>query len=271
MQIKNSVKKLWNYKEVANSFNISAAQLGAIDEKHIENFINCYFPEKKKTIVDLGIGAGRELEWVTKVKNIQSILGVDYSKAMLNVCKNNISKRNFKTKIKLIHKDIIYLNKKDIEDNGTIKIFLCLLNTFGNNERKEQIKILNSLRKLMKNKDLLIMTLYKYPKEIKIPKKLLKQIPKHLKGREDKKMYEVLDYVFVSFLWQIYYQKHKKIPVFWYNEKTKNIEVYVGKKLMYISHRWNKKEIKEIHKKANLKIKKIIDGDFMYVSVAEKK
>ncbi len=271
MQVKNSVKKLWSCKEVANSFNFGAAQLGAIDEKHIERFINSYYPGQKKTIVDLGIGTGRELCWLDKVKNTKSIVGVDYSKAMLDVCRGNITKGKFKTGVRLVHSDITKLKKIDLGRNNTIKIFLFLLNSFGNNEREEQIKILNSVWKLMGERDLLIMTLYKYPEKLKIPKELLKQIPKHLKGYEDKKTYEVLDYVFVSFLWQNYYKKYGKIPVFWYNEKTKNIEVYVGKKLMYISHRWNKKEIREIHGETKLRIKKIIEGDFMYVSIAEKK
>lgn len=269
--IRNSVKELWSDKEVANSYNISAAQLGSIDEKHIEKFINSYFPKEKKTIVDLGIGGGRELVWLDKVKNVQKVIGVDYSKAMIDACKKNIAEKKIKVKVSLIHKDILQLDKEDISGTGgSIKIFLFLLNSLGNNIREEQIRILNSVKKLMERKDLLIMTLYKYPEKLRISKEFLEEIPRHLDSYEKKKVYEILDYVFVPFLWQIYYRKYKKIPVFWYNKETKNVEVYIGKKLVFMSHRWDEKEIKDVHQVANLKIKKIIDGDLMYISIAEK-
>ena len=75
--------------------------------------------KKNDTIIDLGSGSGRILYYLLN-KKYKNLIGVEYSKKLINISKNN---PNFnKKKIKLINKDFTKYNipKKT-------KVILCMI------------------------------------------------------------------------------------------------------------------------------------------------
>src|SRR3990167_10802080 len=72
--------------EEYHKFFLSEFPSGVVDEKHVARFFNAYLPKRRKTIVDLGIGTGREMVWIDKLRNCSQIIGLDYSLPMVKFC-----------------------------------------------------------------------------------------------------------------------------------------------------------------------------------------
>jgi len=272
------MEKIWKHRETPKHYfnyfynEISKRMAGVKDEKYIVGFVNNFNPKKNKIIVNLGIGPGRELPWLVKLKNISEIIGVDYSPAMLSFCKKQAEK--YKKKITLIKDNFFTLKKlsKIVKKEKKPIIFICLLNTIGNFTEKKRIKILKIFKRLMQKQDRLILTVYKPIEKVRIN---IKRFPPHLRpvSKEDiSKLYEIMICAVAGFFWDSAFTYYEgKMPQFGYNKRTRDLTVHVERKKIYISHRFTEKEIKELHKKANLKIEKLIEGKLMFIVVSKNK
>lgn len=259
---------IWKSKKAAElwhqDFSLKGKGSGIIDEKYVENYIAS---KRKVKVVSLGVGTGRELEWLNKLKNIREIIGIDYSQSMLDVCKEVAKKCH--TRVSLIKDNLLSLKKfaKFIKGEKSPLIFVCLINTLGNFEEKDREKVLKKVNGLMKRKDRLILCLYKRPERIKTKMFLPRQIK--IKGNSEReiKLGEAIEYAFYKFWWSPILDRYRRLPRFWYDDKTNNITIYVGKKKILISHRFSGEEIKELCQEAKLKIEKLIEGKFMWVVI----
>jgi ubiquinone/menaquinone biosynthesis C-methylase UbiE len=257
---------IWKHEKAARLYTkgITGRFSGPVDEKYVKDYINSKGNVK---VVSLGIGPGRELNWLDKLKNLKEVVGIDNSPAMLNVCKKVAGK--CKVKVNLIKDNFLYLKKfkKLIEDEKLSLIYICLMNTFGNFSLKEKEKILKNLRNLMKNEDRLILCLYKRPERIKAEMFLPPQIKiKGNSGREIK-LGTLIEYGGLEYFWPPILEKYHRLPRFWYNEKTNDVTIYVGKEKIFISHRFSEEEIKNLAEIAKLKIEELIEGKFMWVVI----
>jgi len=247
-------------------------KLDVVDERYLIEFIKNHRPRTEKVIVDLGIGPGRELEWIDGLDDVKTIIGVDFSKPMLDFCKN-IAKKYLK-RIVLIQEDFRDLNKtkKVIKDRAIPAIFICLVNTLGNFPHRDRLKVLRVVRRVMKKDDRLVLMLYKLPRDMRIDGTALKRIPSHLrpKGYDIMKYLELIDYSFQNWIWDPVVEIFGSPPIITYDEDSQDIAAYVGEKKVFGSHRWSMGEIRKLHKEANLKIDRMIEGDYAYVVVSKK-
>jgi len=255
---------IWKHKKVGELYTkeVSLKVEGVVDEKYVKDYIS-----KKGNIkaISLGIGGGRELNWLDKLKNVKEVIGIDYSPDFLDVCEK--LSRKCKVKVICFKDNLFFLKKfkKFIKKEKLPLIYICLLNTLGNFTIKEREKVLRNVRGLMKKKDRLVLCLYKRPEKIKAKIFLPRQIK--IKGNSGRrvKLGTLLEYGALEFLWLPILEKYHQLPRFWYNEKTDDVTIYVGKEKILISHRFSEEEIKKLAQKAKLKIEKLIEGKFMYV------
>jgi len=119
----------------------------------------------------------------------------------------------------------------------------------------------------MKKGDKLVLCLYKRPERIKTKIKLPPQIK--IKGNSGRrvKLGTLIEYGCLDFFWLPILEKYHQLPRFWYNEKTDDVTIYVGKEKVLISHRFSKEEIKKLAQNAKFKIEKLIEGKFMWVVI----
>lgn len=259
----------WKHKKATEFYNktILEKASGVIDEKYVKDFIAS---KKNVKVVSLGIGSGRELNWLDKLKNIKEVIGIDYSLDFLDICERVAAK--CKVKVSCIRDNLFSLKKlkKFIKKEKLPLIFICLLNTLGNFTLQQREKVSKNVKNLMKRKDRLILCLYKRPKRIKAKIFLPSQIK--IKGNSGRKVKlgTLIEYGGLEFFWLPILEKYHKLPRFWYNEKTDDVTIYVGKEKILISHRFSKEEIKKLAKITKLKIEKLIEGKFMWVVILKK-
>jgi len=257
---------IWKHKKADELYSkkVSEEASGVRDEKYVKDYIAS---KRNVKVVSLGIGSGRELKWLDKLKNIKEVIGVDYSLDFLEICAREAEK--YKVKVVCIKDNLFSLKKfeKFIKKEKLPLIYICLLNTLGNFTQKEREKILRNVRNLMKKKDRLILCLYKRPERIKAKTKLPPQI--QIKGNSGRKVKlgTLIEYGCLEFFWLPILEKYHQLPRFWYNEKTDDVTIYVGKEKILISHRFSEEEIKKLAQIANLKIEKLIEGKFMYIVI----
>jgi len=255
---------IWKRKKAAELYHktVFLKASGVVDEKYVKDYI---LSKRNVKVVSLGVGSGRELSWLDKLRNIKEVIGIDYSSDFLEICRKVAKK--CKVKVSCVKDNLFSLKKfkKFIKDERLPLIYICLLNTLGNFTQKEREKVLRNVRNLMKKKDRLVLCLYKRPEKIKIKIKLPSLIkPKGNSGRRVK-LSTLIEYGGLEFFWVSILEKYHRLPRFWYNEKTDDVTIYVGKEKILISHRFSDEEIKELAKIAKLKIEKLIEGKFMYV------
>jgi ubiquinone/menaquinone biosynthesis C-methylase UbiE len=257
---------IWKHKKATELWckEISLKGSGIVDEKYVKEYIAS---KRNVKVVSLGIGSGRELNWLDKLRNIKGVIGIDYSPDFLDICRKVADK--CKVKVICIKDNLFSLKrfKRFIKNERLPLIYICLLNTLGNFTQKEREKVLKNVRNLMKRRDRLVLCLYKRPERIKAKIKLPSQIK--IKGNSGSriKLGTLIEYGGLEFLWIPILEKYHQLPRFWYNEKTDDVTIYVGKEKILISHRFSKEEIKELAKIAKLKIEKIIEGKFMWVVI----
>jgi len=257
---------IWKHKKAAELYTeaISREVRGPVDEKYVKDYIGS---KRSIKVVSLGIGSGRELNWLDKFKNVKEVIGIDYSPDFLEICRKVAEKCRVKV---ICFKDNLFsLNKfkRFIRKENLPLIFICLLNTLGNFIQKEREEVLKNVRRLMKNKDRLILCLYKRPERIKAKISLPPQIK--IKGSSGRKVKlgTLLEYGALEFIWIPILEKYHQPPRFWYNEETDDVTIYVNGKKILISHRFSEEEIKEMAQIAKLKIEKLIEGKFMWVVI----
>jgi len=257
----------WKHKKAVKLYHkkFSKGSSGVTDEKHIKEFITTL--KKGVKVVSLGIGSGRELNWLDELKNVKEIIGIDYSDDFLNICREVAAE--CKIRVTLIKDNLFSLRKlKRVVKNEKLPlIYVCLINTLGNFEEKERKKVLKNVKNLMRKKDRLILALYKRPNEIKTRMFLPPQI--RLRGGLERKIKlgTLIEYSHFDFFWLSTFEKYHCFPRFWYNDKTDDVTVYVGKEKILISHRFSKEEIKELAQKTKFKIEKLIEGKFMWTTI----
>jgi len=257
---------IWKHKKVTEIWHkeISLKGSGIVDEKYVKDYI---LKRGKVKIVSLGIGSGRELVWLDKLKNIEEVIGIDYSSDFLDICRKVAKK--YKVKASCIKDNFFSLKKfkKLVRNENLPLIYICLLNTLGNFATKEREKVLKNVRNLMKKKDRLILCLYKRHERIKVKISLPPQIK--IKGNSGRriKLGTLIEYGCLEFFWLPILEKYHRLPRFWYNEKTDDVTIYVGKEKILISHRFSEEEIKKLAEIAKLKIEKLIEGKFMWVVI----
>jgi len=257
---------IWKHKKAAELYTkeILEKAAGVKDEKYVENYISSKGNIK---VISLGIGTGRELNWLDKLKNIDEVIGIDYSQDFLEICKKVAKK--CKVKVSCVKDNLFSLKKfkKFIRSEKLPLIYICLLNTLGNFAQKGRKKVLKNVRNLMEKKDRLVLCLYKRPEKIKAKIFLPPQIK--IKGNSGRriKLGTLIEYGCLELLWLPILEKYKLLPRFWYNEKTDDVTIYAGKEKIFISHRFSEKEIKEMAQIAKLKIEKLIEGKFMWVVI----
>jgi len=256
----------WKHKKAAELYSKATIEKvsGVIDEKYVKDYIS---KKRKVKVVSLGIGSGRELNWLDKLKNIKEMIGIDYSSDFLEICREVAKKCN--VKVSCVKDNLFSLKKfkKFIKSEKLPLIYICLLNTLGNFTLKEREKVLRNVRNLMKKKDRLVLCLYKRPEKIKTKIKLPSLIkPKGNSGRRVK-LSTLIEYGGLEFFWLPILEKYHQLPRFWYNEKTDDVTIYVSREKILISHRFSDEEIKKLCEIAKLKIEKMIEGKFMYVVI----
>jgi len=256
----------WKHEKTTELYNKAVIEKasGVIDEKYVKDYIS---KKGNVKIVSLGIGSGRELNWLDKLKNIKEVIGIDYSSDFLDICKKVA--KECKVKVSCVKDNLFSLKKfeKFIGEEKLPLIYICLLNTLGNFTQKEREKVLKNVRNLMKKEDRLILCLYKRPERIKAKIFLPFQIK--IKGNSGRriKLGTLIEYGGLEFFWLPILEKYHQLPRFWYNEKTDDVTIYVGKEKILISHRFSEEEIKKLYQRAKLKIEKLIEGKFMWVVI----
>jgi len=266
----NNLKTFWFNPQTPLGYNDYIKNASGIDdEKIIAEIIENYFPSKKKIIADLGIGTGRELVWIDKLKNIKEIIGLDYSPVMIDFVKNNIK---INSKICLIVDDLFNSTKlleKTKKENSPI-IFLSLLNTFGNFSKEERILVLKNIFSLMKSKDRIILALYKKNQNAKLLKTISKSPRLETKDPNNKPILaELIEYGLLKFFWTSVMDKYNQMPRFWYDKKNNDVAIHIDGKRLLASHRFDKEEIMHEFKTVKLKIENLIEGNAMWVVVGK--
>ena len=142
---------IWKHKKVAEfwSKEISLKGSGIIDEKYVKDYIAS---KDKVKVVSLGIGSGRELNWLDKLKNIKEVIGIDYSPDFLDIC-GRVAKK-CRVRVTCMKDNFFSLKKfrRFIKKERFPLIYICLLNTLGNFLLKARKNVLKNVRKLMKKK-----------------------------------------------------------------------------------------------------------------------
>lgn len=257
---------IWKHKRAVELYHkkVSIESSGVVDEKYVKDYISS---KRDVKVVSLGIGSGRELAWLDKLKNIEEVIGIDYSADFLEICRKVAKK--CKVKVCCLKDNLFSLKKfkKFIRKEKLPLIYICLLNTLGNFTQKQREKVLRNVRSLMKRKDRLILCLYKRPERIKAKIFLPPQI--RIKGNSGRKVKlgTLIEYGCLELLWLPILEKYHRLPRFWYNGKTDDVTVYAGKEKIFISHRFSEEEIKKLTEIAKLKIEKLIEGKFMWVVI----
>lgn len=268
------LKAFWFHEQLPQKYHKLANKhaSGVVDENIVVNLIEKYKIGEKKIIVDLGIGTGRELAWLDKLRNIKKIVGIDYSPAMIAFCKK-VAKTCIH-KVDLFLEDLFhpqYLKAFALENRTNPLIYLSLINSFGNFTKEERPKILKNLRSLIKTNDRIIISIYKTTQHVKREYNSKNHLSFKPKDPQDKKyLAQIIEYGSYDFLWNSVIDKYHTLPRFWYDKKTNDIVIHINGKRLYISHRFTKEEIQKEFKKSGLKIDKIIEGKAMWIVVGKK-
>jgi len=268
----NDLKTFWTHPLSPQSYHkiVNSIPSGVVDEKLVENFINKYLPKRRKWIVNLGIGTGRELIWLDNVSGIEKIIGLDYSPSMLSFLRKNLN--NYKHKIELVEDDLLkpVLLPKIIRNQKQPMIYLSLINTFGNFTENERIIALKNISSLLKSSDRIILALYTRHHFVKSLNSI-KPSP-HLQTKnpgEQAVLAEIIEYAFYPFLWVPAFEKYHQIPRLWYDKKKNDLIMHLDGKVLLYTHRFSKKEIEDEFKTARLKIDKLIEGKAMWIVVGK--
>jgi len=193
---------IWKHKKAAELYRkeVSLKASGVTDEKYVKDYIAS---KKNVNVVSLGIGGGRELSWLDKLKNIKEVIGIDYSQDFLEICRKVAKK--CKVKVSCVKDNLFSLKKfkRLIKKEKLPLIYICLLNTLGNFTWREREKVFKNVRDLMKKGDKLVLCLYKRPERIKTKIKLPPQIK--IKGNSGRRVklgtlieYGCLDFFLVT-------------------------------------------------------------------------
>jgi hypothetical protein len=265
------MRQMWGHSETPKGcydFFSSEFPSGVVDEKLAVKFFNRYLPGQGKAIVDLGIGSGRELNWMDDLDCLTKVFGIDYSEKMLAFCQKR--SELYKHEVICVHDDLLDLKqfpkyKKEIKEPV---VYLSLINSAGNFSSRERIQFLKQIKILLKQNDRLILFLYKRP-SLKTEKILPQPMPDAVTPKrkiDGIYLNFIREYALIPYVWHSVFGKGE-FPCFWYDKKSNDIVIHSEGKRIVISHRFNKKEIQDLAVCAGLNIEKIAVGKFMYMVV----
>lgn len=269
----NDLKTLWFNPATPRGYHnqIIQSASGVVDEKIIGELINTYLPIQEKVIIDLGIGTGRELMWLDKLGSVKKIIGVDYSPVMLSFCAKEATK--YKHGVDLIQDDLLNINNlpKLVTKEKSPVIYISLINTFGNFTKEERLIVLKSIVLLLKEKDRVILALYKRSQQAKFESFIQKTSYLKPDNPDDLPILaELIEYSLLPFFWTSVIEKYHQLPRFWYDKQNFNVVIHVDGQQVAVSHRFTKEEIEEEFKEAGLEVDQIIEGKAMYIAVGKK-
>lgn len=264
------LRNFWFHPQSPQSYHqvMNDVPSGIIDEKIIANFINNYLPRKKKIIVDLGIGSGREMVWLDKVSGVEKVIGIDYSPAMLQFCQKEA--KNYKHKIELLKDDLLKLLRlpKVAEKEKKPAVYISLINTFGNFSSEERVTALKNISKILKSADRIILALYHRCHHARFLDLIRNLYYFQTQNPKDQPILaELIEYGFYPFLWIPVLDKYHQMPRLWYDQKGNDVVIHLDGKRLLTSHRFSKEEIEEEFRQAGLKITKLIEGKAMWIVV----
>jgi len=156
--------EIWFNKEACEGYvkeQEKAAIAGSKDREMMLEALSYYLPNKDKVHVGLGIGGGLDFKLID-MPHVARRIGVDYSPAMLKLCKERHSDAEF------IKDNLLDLRKlrKVLKKEERPICFTLLTNTLGNFSYEDRPKVVESIRNVMKDNDLLVTELYKRPELI---------------------------------------------------------------------------------------------------------
>lgn len=268
----NNLKTFWFNPQAPTGYHehMKRYASGVEDEETVAEIISKYLPTKNKVIADLGIGTGRELDWMDKLPKIKKIIGLDYSPYMTDFITKN--KAKYSKSIELIVDDLFkphQLAKIAKKEKSPI-IYLSLINTFGNFTKHERIRVLKNIRFLMLPKDRIVLALYKISQSTKLTDAIAKVASLQTVDPNDQSILaELVEYGLLQFFWTSVMDKYNQLPRFWYDKKNNDVIVHVDGKRLLASHRFSKGEIEEEFTVANLKVAKMIEGKAMWIVVGK--
>lgn len=264
------LQTFWFHPQSPQSYHqiVNKVPSGITDEKIVANFVNNYLPEQKKTVVDLGIGSGRELVWLDKVFGVAKIIGVDYSPAMIKFCKKEA--KIHKHEIELVEDDLLttVLLPPIVKKEKRPIVYLSLVNTFGNFSRKERLLALKNIAAILKPADRIILALYHRRHHARFLD-LIKNSPyfQTQNPKDQPILAELIEYGFYPFLWVPVLDKYHQMPRLWYDQKGNDVVMHLDGERLLTSHRFSKEEIEKEFQEAGLKIAKLIEGKAMWIVV----
>lgn len=267
----SDLRNFWFHPQSPRSYHdvMNKIPSGIVDEEIVADFINSYLPNKRKVVVDLGIGSGRELVWLDKTLGVGEIIGVDYSPAMVKFCKKEA--KGCKHELKLIRDDLLSLSllPRTVEGEGKPVIYISLINTFGNFSIEERLVALRNITSILKLEDRIVLALYNRCHQARFAKSLSPYLQTDHKI-DEMILAEVIEYGFYPFLWVPVLDKYHQMPRLWYDKKGHDFIMHIDGKRLLASHRFSKKEIEGEFKEAGLKVDRIIEGKAMYIAVGKK-
>jgi hypothetical protein len=264
------MRPMWTHSKTPSeyqNFFSSESSSGTTDDIYVARFFNNYLPKTQKTLIDLGIGSGRELTWIDQLKGLSRVIGIDYSHKMLDFCQKQFA--SLSHEIVLVHDDI--LDPKVFPKIARLikepVIYVSLINSFGNFSFQERTRVLKNIKPLLRGRDRIILCLYKRP-TLKMKKNLPGSFPKAVlpKTKTDRvHLAFAREYALIPYVWHSTIEKGK-LPRFWYNKKTDDIVIHEDGAKIVISHRFDKTEIKKLACGVGLTVDKLITGKFMYIA-----
>jgi len=241
----------WKHPLTAEFYhNVDKSSEKFADEAILADFLKKHTPH---ILIDLGIGTGRELNWLRDVETTRAVIGIDYSPHMLDKCREIW--RSYPKKLVLLLDDFEKLQKleKVLRREHGPAVFICLSNTLGNLPSERRKKAVAKIGTVARPGDLVIFALYKrvagrkqYTEEIKYYKKY----------------YRTLETV-VKAIYGIH-------ATYKYDETGHDILVGTNEEPIFISHRWAKGEIAALFSSTCLRLEDILEGDYTFFSIGKK-
>jgi len=173
--------QFWFNEEVCKTYVEEQEKIPMVESRDREMMLRSlcrYLPDEEKVHVGLGIGGGLDFKLTSNIPRVVRRIGVDYSPTMLKLCKER------HPDAELLKDDLRHLRKlkKFLKDEDRPVYFTQCSNTLGNfTPEYSRMKVVKSIRNVMKDRDLFVAELYKRPELLVVDPGLLPE--RHLKTR----------------------------------------------------------------------------------------
>lgn len=242
--------RLWHFPLTAELHHLYEKESErTVDEEIVKRLLA---ESGEHVVVDLGIGAGRELEWLRESPTTSRVIGVDYSTRMLR--KGMELWKGFEKKLVFVDDDITKLSNLAmvIGQENQPCYYISLANTLGNLEYEERAQAFNRVASVMKPADRLVAVLYK--------------MPKSKRGWSEEIEYYKKNFpIYERIVWEMF-----KTPIHYsYDTGERNVVFGTQNTPICISHRWTKQEIKELCRDSGLLLEYLYVGKYAYIPICK--